>query len=199
MILTFCSVNDRVCLSLTKYAIAPSSIVKTPTNPSSKTFYNLCANSIPKPAPLNTNQLLTDPGPSDLLPTSHPCYYKHPWGIPTRRPRNGPYTDMCSGRSCTHSEHFDCELSVRLRNWMPKGTRYCRECVRFTKRVKSRRKGACESDSAAHICIIADTTQASAHDLPATSRVATIGATESMWATTETFGKFTTPRQIWQN
>ncbi|OBT66806.1 hypothetical protein VE03_04112 [Pseudogymnoascus sp. 23342-1-I1] len=115
LILSYCTNNDLVCLSLTN-----------------KTLHSLVA--IPKPAPLHTNELLCPPDPLEIL-------HRWAWGEGERP--NGFYKNLCRVNECLHDGIFDCELWLRLREWMPQGTRYCRECHRFTKRDKRRRKGAC--------------------------------------------------------
>ncbi|ELR05205.1 hypothetical protein VC83_07708 [Pseudogymnoascus destructans] len=124
MILSFCTNNDLVCLSL-----------------ANKNLHSLFAT--PKSAPLFTNEILASPGHLSLLPTSHPCY-RYPWADYSARPFNGFYENLCRASECYHDEKLDCELWRRLRDWMPNNTRYCGGCRRFTKRDKRRRKGACK-------------------------------------------------------
>ncbi|OBT85664.1 hypothetical protein VE02_05793 [Pseudogymnoascus sp. 03VT05] len=118
MILSFCTNNDLVCLSL-----------------ANKKLHSLFAS--PKP-PLFTNEILALSRHSELPP-----FYRYSWDYCVR-PFDNCYKNLCRPRECFHDEKFDCELWRRLRDWMPNNTRYCRSCLRFTKRDKRRRNGVCK-------------------------------------------------------
>lgn len=118
-----------------------TSIENPPTNPPSKTLHSVF--TPPKPLHLHTNEILCPPKSPELLPTSHPCY-RNPWQILQACKASDYHQNLCRLNQCFHDDSFDCELWTRLHEWMPKGTRYCRECRRFTKRDKRRRKGACK-------------------------------------------------------
>lgn len=147
-ILSQCNRNDAICLSLT-WSAHPIPLL-TPLTICSKSLYALQPS---KDIRLDNHELIfqlpADDNLASGLPEVSAWPGPYPWYCPLSidaHNENAHHTGVCKTRGCRAAcACYDCELWTRLRDWMPKGTRYCRHCKDFTKRDKRRKKGACRS------------------------------------------------------